>query len=176
MNLTFAPIAAMMITAASLGGCTAVSPAPQAGTAPPAAAERIAWSVGPCFGFCPVYSAAIAPDGAVSFDGQRHTAMLGRQSAQKTAGEYRRLAAALAPYRPAGGTQARTSCDVEASDMADYHISWTAPDGTQTVLDHNLGCRSPRNDALNAVLKAAPAMLGIAPWVAQTTRPGVSRG
>jgi hypothetical protein len=167
----------MLLAAAALAGCTTGGSAPAtAGGAAPATAERIAFSVGPCFGFCPVYSAGIGADGMVSFEGERHTAVLGNRTAQRDAARYARFAAALAPFRPATGSHVRTTCDAQATDQSDYHISWTAPDGTQTILDHNRGCRSARNDALNAVLQAAPETLGIAEWTAQATRPGTSRG
>ncbi|GEM_PF-4065285 len=67
------PLLAAALTA---GACM---PLPGADNVPPAApeAETIAISVGPCFGFCPVYNVTIAPEGAVRFQGLRHTAVLG---------------------------------------------------------------------------------------------------
>ena len=167
-----------LLGAAAALALSACAPTPHiAGTAPiPYTQESIANSVGPCFGFCPVYTVSVAPDGTTIFDGTRHTALLGRKLGGVGPAAYARLATSLAAYRPATGTTTRTICDAEASDLSDYHIVWTAPDGTRTMLDHNKGCRSARNTALNALLDEAPQTLGIADVSAQTTRPGASRG
>ena len=155
----------------ALGACATMTP-PMATPR----AETIAWSVGPCFGFCPVYSVAIAPDGLVTFDGERHTAMLGRHVRRAGPGAYRTAASTLAAYRPATGATAQTTCEQQISDQSVTRIVWTAADGTTTTLEHNKGCRSARNDMLNGVLQALPRQIGIEPWSKQVTRPGVSRG
>ena len=136
-----------------------------------AAAETIRWAVGPCFGSCPVYSVAITPDGTVTFDGERHTAKLGEEVRQLTAGAYRSAASSLAAFRPATGTVAHTTCDQRISDQSSTRIEWRATDGTVTTLEHDRGCRSARNDQLNATLQEMPAKLGIKEWTMQVTRP-----
>ncbi|WP_241127018.1 DUF6438 domain-containing protein [Novosphingobium terrae] len=158
----------------SLAGCTSAT-APR--TAPPPPAEAaITISVGPCFGFCPVYSVMVSSSGTISFEGERHTAALGKHQREGGAASYSALAAALAPFRPSQGTVARTTCEQQITDQPHYDISWTANDGTVTKLQHDRGCRSPKNDTLNAVLQDLPDQLGIEPWARQLTRPGVSRG
>lgn len=159
---------------AALAGCASLPPAP--GSAPSPQAESIGYSVGPCFGFCPVYAVAVAPDGTVTFDGERHSAALGRHVRQGGRAAYRAMADALAAYRPASGVEERTQCDAQATDMSDYRISWTAADGSTTILRHNLGCRSERNERLNAVLRALPAQLGIEDWTKSERRDGAPRG
>jgi Domain of unknown function (DUF6438) len=69
---------------AGLVGCTG-----QHVTAPSGIGHRteaITFSVGPCFGFCPVYHASITPGGAVSFAGERHTAVIGDRQRNVGAG------------------------------------------------------------------------------------------
>lgn len=144
--------------------------------APPVSGETVSYSVGPCFGFCPVYAVSVTPDGHVAFDGERHTATLGKQDRDGGAQAYRTISNALAAYRPATGTTADTQCDSRMSDQQNYRIVWKAADGTETVLQHDRGCRSPKNDALNKTMEALPAKLGIADWARQTSRPGVGRG
>jgi hypothetical protein len=159
----------------SLAACHA-GPAPHTAATPPAASDTIAISVGPCFGFCPVYTVTVTPGGTITFEGERHTAVLGKRSREGGPASYQALAAALAHDRPATGTQAQTTCEQRISDQVHYDITWTAPDGTVTRLGHDRGCRSAANEALGAALQAMPDQLGIAPWAHQLTRPGASRG
>lgn len=159
----------------SMTACAARSDAPHA-SAHPAGRESLAYEVGPCFGFCPVYAVVAASDGRVDFDGMRHTAILGKKSIAGHVSAFRSFAVALAPFRPAAGTTLATQCDMRISDLQHYRIIWTAPDGRQTVLEHDRGCRSVRNDALNAILQEAPKTLGIAEFTQQVTRLGEPRG
>ena len=165
------PALSALIFALSLGACASLQ-----GPAVPASGETISYSVGPCFGFCPVYNVSVTPDGLVRFEGERHTATLGQQEKAGGAGAYRAISSTLAAYRPADGTTADTECESRVSDMQHYRIVWTAADGTETVLQHDKGCRSAKNDQLNKALEALPAKLGIAAWAKQTTRPGTGRG
>lgn len=158
-----------------LAGCAARSGATSVADRP-AAIETISYEVGPCFGFCPVYKAAVSSDGRVVFDGERHTAVLGSRSTRIGVEAYGAFARALATYRPASGATATTTCDARMSDQQHYRIVWTAADGTRSTLEHDRGCRSARNDALNAILQGAPERLGLAGFTRQLTRPGVSRG
>lgn len=154
-----------------LAGCASL---PQ--DTPPMAGETISYSVGPCFGFCPVYNVTVRPDGHVTYVGERHTAVLGQQERDGGAGTYRTVASELAAYRPADGATEQTTCEAQASDMQNYRIVWTAADGTETVLTHDRGCRSARNEQLNKTMESLPGKLGIAEWAKQTTRPGAGRG
>lgn len=138
--------------------------------------ETISYSVGPCFGFCPVYSVSVTPAGHVVYKGERHTAVLGDKEAESGAGGYAAMSKGLAGFRPATGTSEDTQCDQRMTDQQNYRIVWTAADGTETVLQHDKGCRSAHNDALNKVLEGLPGKLGIDTWVKQTTREGASRG
>lgn len=142
----------------------------------PASGETISYSVGPCFGFCPVYTVSVTADGHVAFEGERHTATLGRQERDGGAQAYRAISTSLAAYRPATGTTADTECESRMSDQQHYRIIWTSADGTQTVLQHDKGCRSAKNDQLNKAMENLPSKLGIADWARQTTRQGVGRG
>lgn len=164
-------------SAGLLALCACVdTPPPAAGAAVEPIRETIAWSVGPCFGFCPVYKVEVGVTGTVTFDGERHTAVLGRRVRDGGPDAYRAIGDALATYRPTTGAAVQTTCDQRMSDGSNYVVTWSRPDGTVTTLRHDKGCRSPRNDALNAALQALPQRLGIDAWAAQTTRPGVSRG
>jgi hypothetical protein len=164
------------ISAFMLSGCVTRSARPGRSDRPVKIQESIAYEVGPCFGFCPVYNAAIASNGRVSFEGIRHTVTLGSKTVEAGASVYRDFAQALAPFRPPAGASATTTCDARISDQQHYRIVWTAADGTKSVLEHDRGCRSPRNDALNSILESAPERLGLASIAKQITRPGASRG
>jgi hypothetical protein len=164
---------AIAVIAVALGGCVTLMGKPEA---PAVAAETISYSIGPCFGFCPVYKVEVTPAGHVTYEGERHTATLGTKETEGGAKAYSAIAKAVAAYRPTTGQAEQTKCDQSISDMQHYRIVWTATDGTQTVLEHDKGCRSAKNDALNKALEALPAKLGIADWAKQETRAGVSRG
>ena len=138
-----------------------------AATARPAG-ETLRTTVTPCYGLCPVYSVAVAPDGTVTFEGERHTAVRGKHERRAGRLAHRRLIRALAPYRPAPGTHARTQCQQRISDQSGYRIAWIGRDGTETVLEHDRGCISPRNAALNRIMDALPGRLGIGPWIRAT--------
>ena len=161
-------LAALALT--GLGAC-ALTPVET-----PTDAETISYSVGPCFGFCPVYTVSVTPDGHVAFNGERHTATLGKREKDGGAQAYRTISNALAAYRPVTGTTADTQCESQMSDQQHYRVTWKAVNGTETVLQHDRGCRSHGNDQLNKTMESLPDKLGIASWAKQTTRPGVGRG
>jgi hypothetical protein len=164
---------ALTVIAVALGGCVTLMGKPET---PAVAPETISYSVGPCFGFCPVYKVEVTPAGHVTFEGERHTATLGKQEIDGGTKAYSAISKAVAAHRPASGQTEQTKCEQSISDMQHYRITWTAADGTQTVLEHDKGCRSAKNDALNKAMEALPAKLGIADWAKQETRQGVSRG
>lgn len=159
----------------AVSGC-ATANLQHAGFASASNIETIAYEVGPCFGFCPIYNASVTSTGSIAFEGIRHTATIGQKTVGGKLQAYRSLANALAPYRPVKGSTTSTTCDTRISDQQVYRLIWTDRDGTKTVLQHDGGCRSPRNDALNAVMENAPVQLGIADWARQLTRPGAGRG
>ena len=139
-------------------------------------AETIAISVGPCFGFCPVYNVGIVPKGKITFEGLRHTVVLGERQREAGAAAYRALSADLAPYRPQTGTSTAVECEAAISDTSTYTITWTDPHGNQTVARHHRGCSSGPGRALDGLLDSMPSRLGITDWAKQITRPGESRG
>lgn len=158
----------------ALAGCAS---GPSVATPTAAAApETITVAVGPCFGFCPVYRAAITPGGVVTFEGERHTAVLGERHREGGAAAYRTLVADLAVYRPASGVTAQVPCAAAITDTSSYTLTWRGPDGRETVVTLQSGCAEGPARALGLLLRALPERLGIADWARQTTRPGASRG
>lgn len=149
---------------AVLAGCTTMTDSAADGAAA-ATGETIRYSVSPCYGTCPVYAVTVLPNGQVTFDGQEHVAAKGPQERQAGVAAYRRLAAALAPYRPMTGVTAQTRCEQQVSDQQGYRIAWVGDDGRETVLTHDRGCISPTNRALNKVMDGVPAMLGLGGWI-----------
>lgn len=133
-------------------------------------------SVGPCFGFCPVYEVTIRPDGTIDYVGQRHTMVLGDRRGRVGAATYRELMTDLSAFRPATGSTAQIECAVAVSDTPSYTITWSEPSGRKTIATHQGGCSGGAGQRLDAVLEKLPDRLGIAEWMRQVTRPGVSRG
>jgi len=156
----------------TLAGCSTLS-GTNTGNA---SQETIGYSVGPCFGFCPVYSVAINPGGHVTYVGEKNTTVVGPKETDAGATGYGSVSNALATYRPKHGTTADTQCNQRRTDQQHYTITWTGADGTQTVLRHDKGCISSRNESLNKVLEGLPDKLGIAEWVKQKALPGATHG
>ncbi|WP_312491323.1 DUF6438 domain-containing protein, partial [Sphingomonas sp.] len=110
--LTMAALSAAMM----LGGCATTGRAGRPATSTPGETVRVA--VGPCFGFCPVYSVSVAPDGAVHFVGERHTAVLGARTTRVPAPVPSALVRDLARYRPATGDDVPVACTAAVSDTS----------------------------------------------------------
>jgi hypothetical protein len=127
--------------------------------------ETIRLAVGPCFGFCPVYSLSVAPDGAVRFEGERHTTVVGVKEKTVSPQAYQAVARSLAEWRPASGTSAQTECERRASDLPTYTVVWTSDAGEMTTLHHDGGCMSAANSRLKTALQAIPGQLGVEPWL-----------
>lgn len=156
---------AIAASALLLGLAACATPAASGGSGP--GRETISLSVGPCFGFCPVYSVSVAPDGAVRFEGERHTTVKGLKEKTVTPGAYQAVARSLAAWRPAAGTTAQTQCEQRATDLPTYVVTWTDPAGVKTTLNHDGGCMSQSNAELKAALQDIPAKLGVEPWLAR---------
>ena len=159
----------------TLAAC-ANTPGPDALAATRQNAETITVAVGPCFGFCPVYSTAIAPDGTVRFDGQRHTAVLGVRTRSVGVAAYRALAGELTAFRPASGTQAVVDCTAAVSDTSAITVTWTGAAGRKTMATVQRGCPGGPGRALVELLRTLPDRLGTGAWAKQATRPGAPRG
>ena len=114
---------AVILSSLSFTACapTSTGISPSAG---PAAAETITLSVGPCFGFCPVYTVSISPAGAVGFNGERHTAVLGEKTRMVDAETYRKIARQLAPFRPSEGDEVAVECSAAVSDTSPFTVTW----------------------------------------------------
>lgn len=127
--------------------------------------EIIQYTVGPCFGACPVYAVTIRPNGRVDFEGKQHTAVQGTRVLPAEPAIYKQVKVRLKPYRPIDGSTETTQCENQITDQQTYQIIWQKADGRQTVLNHNRGCLSETNRALNEVLDRLPQELGIAGWI-----------
>ena len=154
---------ALAASALLLGLAACATPAMDGGQS--AQGETISLAVGPCFGFCPVYSVSVAADGAVRFEGERHTTVVGVEEKTVSPAAYQAVARSLATWRPASGTSAQTECEQRASDLPTYTVVWTNAAGETTTLNHDGGCMSETNSRLKAALQAIPGQLGVEPWL-----------
>ena len=157
----------------ALAACAATT---HTGSATAKIAGPVTISVGPCFGLCPVYEVTVSPDGTVDFVGQRHTAALGERRGRVGAASYRALLTDLSAFRPVTGTTVQIECTAAVTDTPSYTITWSDPDSRKTIATHQGGCPGGAGQRLDAVLQSLPDRLGIAEWMQQVTRPGVSRG
>ncbi|MEJ7925593.1 DUF6438 domain-containing protein [Sphingobium sp. AN641] len=131
--------------------------------------DTISIAAGPCFGVCPSYSVTVTPDGSGLLEPRKNTAVPGPTRFTVTAAQYRRLRAALAPFRPATGTAKRIGgkehCTRFATDMPTYKIAWDQAGASRTQLDFQSGCQDARYARLRAALVATPRTLDIAPML-----------
>ena len=165
---------AALIGLGALTACATIEQDAGGGTSPPRF-ETIKVDFGPCFGFCPVYVATFEADGAVRFEGVRHTTELGQKAGQVSPEVMEAIASDLKLYRPALAGQAE-KCDTRISDQRQVTVTWTGgPDGGWTR-EHDRGCLSPERDALGAALDRVLDRSGVEPWARQVTRPGALRG
>ncbi|HUD27978.1 MAG TPA: DUF6438 domain-containing protein [Novosphingobium sp.] len=137
--------------------------------------EEIRISRGPCFGFCPVYILAVTPAGRVDFEGERHTAALGPRSRAVGRGVYEKVRGALAPLRPATGSEREVPCPSAATDMSTLTVEWITAGGTRTALRHRIGCRDPEGAGIERTVDAQLRLLEVDEWAAQKTWPGDPR-
>lgn len=157
-----------------LSCCT---PRVQSGALPTPAKEEIRLSRGPCFGFCPVYTLAVTPAGRVDFKGERHTVVLGPRSHTVGRAGYEDVRRALAPMRPATGSETAFACASEMpTDTASLTIEWIEADGGRTALTYRLGCRDEAGAAIERTVEEQLRRLEADTWATQKTWPGDTRG
>lgn len=126
------------------------------------AGEEISYATAPCFGTCPVYRVTVRSDGTGGFTGERFTAATGTRAIAVPRDAYRRFAAALAPYRPAGErlvAPGGADCADAPTDLPSIDVRWRGADSEHHLRFYK-GCRRG-NAALAAALEQAPAALPI---------------
>ncbi|MDN7131131.1 DUF6438 domain-containing protein [Halomonas sp. MC140] len=139
----------------------------QAASSPDALAE-IRYQVGPCYGTCPVYSVAVEADGTTRFTGERHTAIEGERTQGGDSAMFNALQKRLAPWQPdMGATQQTLDCELRATDLPQYTVTWINDEGEQAVLEHDTGCHSDSGRELTNTLRSLNKELNIEQWVQQ---------
>lgn len=160
-------LAAAVLLPALLGGC---SMAP-GGAKPARPKEEIVISRGPCYGFCPVYHVSVTPGGLVSFEGVRHTALLGSRTRAVSRKVYEEVSRAVSPIRPPTGSVRDWSCGRaggnQPTDTSLITLVWERDDGTRTVLRYKLGCRSADGAMIERLVERQLQRLGVAGWTEQ---------
>lgn len=160
MRLTM--LAGLMMVAGCAGADTELEK-------PKAPGETIRLTAGRCFGACPAYSLRVTPDGSGLLEPERFTAVPGPTRFAVSAAQYRRLRAALAPFRPLSGTTKRIAqgenCTRFAIDMPGYSLEWSGGMGKPTRLDFQSGCMDARYGRLRTAIAAIPKMLDVEPML-----------
>ena len=157
----------MLVGALALAGCAGTQTAGPADAPVAVEAAAITYETSPCFGSCPVYRVTVQPDGTGTFEGRRFTAVEGVRAFSAGPEAYRRFAAALAPYRPAGERllqPGEPECENAPTDMPGVDVRWSDASGGGAHLVFYGGCRMG-NEALADALRAAPEALPIAGFI-----------
>lgn len=132
---------------------------------PRSVGDTISFSAGPCFGVCPSYKLQVTPDGSGLIEPERFTAVPGPTRFTVTPRQYRRLRAALAPYRPPSGTVKRIThgenCARFATDMPGYVIEWKRGAAKPTRLEFQSGCMDARYGRLRTTISSIPKLLDV---------------
>lgn len=138
---------------------------------PPAAAvsseSRVTMERGPCYGTCPVYSVAIAADGTVTFDGERHVASTGTMTHRI---ESAAAAALLQSLAADGFYELADTYVYKAAACGMYHTD--APtvtltlvlDGRTKTVQHDQGCRDAP-ESLNRMQARIDSVAGVSRWI-----------
>jgi len=160
----------MAVVLVLAAGCTPVElRSPPAGAPVAIEGDSISYATGPCFGTCPVYTVTVHADGSGTFEGQRFTAVTGSRAFRVTPDEYRRFAAALAPYRPDGERRVEMDspdCGPAPTDMPSVDVNWAMASGGAGHLHFYHGCRVG-NAAMAEALRDAPKLLPIADLIGE---------
>lgn len=142
-----------------LAACAA-TPAPET-AASAGAPAAIRYETAACFGSCPVYVLTVRPDGTGTFAGRRFTAATGEQAIKVDPADYRRFAAALAPYRPSQGdvryAPGEAICGNAPTDMPSVTITWDG--AAPQTLSFYYGCRPEDAPGMAEALRGAPKLL-----------------
>lgn len=124
--------------------------------------ETISYSTSRCFGACPVYSVTIQPGGAVHFNGEQFTKVVGEQNIIVSPGIYKKLSSQLSRYKPAPGkVENNFNCVNKATDHQTVSFVWMDKSGVETKLDHYMGCMNASDKSFNQFIEQLPEMLGI---------------
>lgn len=124
-----------------------------------------------CYGLCPGYEVSLAASGALHYDGQRHVAVKGVQSAAVDPATYIAMRDLLEPWRPVkpGSYSETIRCDEYVTDGGSYVVRWRQPDGERSLVADR-GCRSAEAATLRQRIEAALRLLPISSWAAQRDR------
>lgn len=161
----FRPLAGLAAALQLVSVAAPVAAAPKQ-TARSDTSRAITVESGACARACPAFSARIAADGAVAYNGSSNVAVIGRRSAKRPAESFAAVRDLLTEYRPAAGSEATTTgCGAAPTGGGTWTVTWEAADGTRTVLRHPAACASERGQTVTAVLDSVPEWLGITEWV-----------
>jgi len=125
--------ASALAASLAVAACTTIDP--QVGSAATAGDTLIQISPGACFGACPMYDVSVDRSDRIDFRPQRFTKVEAPVVRQGQVGTFERVAALVAPLRPAatGDHDVSQQCDNVITDLPDYHVRWTGTDGVRTV-------------------------------------------
>jgi hypothetical protein len=168
LGITNSALAALALVTA----CASPLPTetPRAAKAAPSELDRVVYELGGCRGFCPSYSFAISADGNARFEGRRHTKVTGSAPVDTTPSDFREIANALAPARPAGGrTVSATSCKDYITDQQEVTVSWIRGGEMVDKLTFDLGCRDVAEQPTRAALSAARRVFPVDAMIGRPT-------
>jgi hypothetical protein len=111
----------------------------------------------------------------VSFEGHRHTALLGLERRSLPAGSFEQLERRLAPLRPVRPGPGEP-CETEVSDQSLIVIFWLDNGREVARREHDRGCRSMTGASVEKALLDVLEMTGARSWASQVTRSGAARG
>lgn len=149
----------LALTALALSACaTTQTGTGPSGPGPTAAAwTEIEIAEGACYGFCPIYTITLTPDDRYALNGERFTRHDGETSGRLAAGSFQRIAAILqrhdAVSLPADITMNNpaTCGRTMMSDLPDFRLGLTGPDGRQDIVWYPGCADSPYRDALSQI-------------------------
>ncbi len=126
--------------------------------------RSLSYETSACEGQCPVYRFTVRRDGAGTFEGRRHTAVIGQRSFHATAAQFQALLRHLELVRPDHGSlriQGATCPDTQSTDQPGVEIVWHEGGGEAQRLYYDYGCAPVRLRELAERVGTAPFLLPI---------------
>ncbi|MFZ4120752.1 MAG: DUF6438 domain-containing protein [Caulobacterales bacterium] len=154
MRFLMSPLLALCVFA-----CATPVQAPSAPVSPPAAPataaiQSISFSGSICYGWCPDFTATVASDGAIVFEGRNYAQLMGRHELPSDPALFAALSEIVANGAgwPKGDILGNSpACQMMISDLPEYRVSLVRADGTRQGFAIYLGCGGPEARGASAL-------------------------
>lgn len=154
MRFLISPLLAFFVFACATPVETPAAPVSPPAAPAPAAVQSIAFSGSTCYGWCPDFTATVASDGAIVFEGRNYAQLMGRHELPADPALFAALSEIVANGAgfPKGDILGSSpSCQMMISDLPEYSVALVRADGTRQGFEIYLGCGGPEARSASAL-------------------------